>query len=389
MTSRPLVGALAAGLVAVLTASAATAGPLLGVRGALDDDATLLGRLDPLTLEPRGRALRIDEFHATPVFSPDRRRLAVGLSESTQPGVEPSGRVGLWIVDRAGLEVRRRVMTGIAVEEAAWPTRRRILAYLQGETIAVIDAEAGTVVRRLRLRTRRECCLRPMVGVAGGAAVLTAPRGRPGLALSLIDPDGAMRRVSLGRLRIHSRARLLTSATVAQAGPRRVLASAPNAPLAVVDTRRARRRYAPLPAAPRCPAGPTCRADRELIWLGGERVAMTDYVSARRYGVLHVRARSWLIDLRRRRARPISRHPSLAYGDGVLVAFGRGLTVLGRAGRPRFSALRRHDLWTVQAKAGRIYAVTDGRRPELFVLDAASGRTLHRSRPFRGHLILL
>jgi hypothetical protein len=404
VTSGSLANTLAAGVVAVLipgALAAASSGPatsrtqpktarvLLGVRGALDGYDTLLGRLDPLTLEPHGRSLRIREFHAAPVFSPDRRRLAVGLSESTRPGVEPGGRVGLWIVDRAGLTVRRRVVTGIAAEAVAWPVSGRILAYLQGEAIAVIDAKTGKVLRRHQFRTRGLCCLRPMVGLSRGAAVLTAPRGQPGLALSLIGPRGRMRRVVLSRLRIAASAAPSRSGTIARAGSRRVLASAPNAPLAVVDTRSARKRYVPLPAVPGCPAGRGCRASRELIWLGRERVAMNDHVSARRDGELQVRARSWLIDLQQRRTRLISRKASLTRGDGPLVAFGRGLTVLERDGRPRFSALPRHRLWNVQVKAGRIYALTDERRSRLFVLDAASGKTLHRSRPFRGHLILL
>ena len=404
VTSRSYAGTLAAGVVAVLIAGglatassdptgtrapARTASFLLGVRGAPDSYETLLGRLDPLTLEPQGRSLRIAEFHARPVFSPDRRRLAVGLSESPPPGFEPSGRVGLWIVDRAGLKVQHRVATGIAAEAAAWPSPHRILAYLQGETIAVIDAETGKVLRRRQLPTRGVCCFRPMVAISRGAAVLTAPPGQRGLALSLVDPSGGMRRVSLGRLRVDLSEQESQTGTVARAGSERVLASAPNAPLALVDTRSARKRYKRLPAAPSCPAGQTCRGYRGLIWLGRGRVAMNDQVSARGDGERHLSGRSWLIDLHQREARVISHQTFLTRGDGTLVAFGRGLTVLERDGRPRFSALRKHRLWNVQVKAGRIYALSDERRSQLFVLDAVSGKTLHRSRPFRGELILL
>ena len=386
VTSRLFAGTLAAGVLAALTvgglgaASASTPGLLLGVRGAPHGYETILGRLDPLTLEPRGPSLRIAEFHAGPVFSPDRRRLAVGLSESTLPGVEPGGRVGLWIVDRASMEVRWRVVTGIAAEAAAWPTPTRILAYLQGEAVAVIDAQTGEVLRRRQLQTRGECCLNPMVGLSRGAAVLSAPRGQRGLGLSLFDPRGRMRRVPLTRLRM--------SGTIARAAPSRVLVSAPNAPLAVVNTRNQRKRYVRLPAAPRCPAGASCRAERQLIWLGRDRVAVNDQVSADGGGGLPARARSWLVDLDGPRPRLISRQPFLRRSDRALVAFGRGLTVLERDGRPRFSALPGHRLWNVEAKAGRIYALTDERGPQLFVLDATTGRTLHRSRPFRGLLIL-
>jgi hypothetical protein len=274
-------------------------------------------------------------------------------------------------VDRRRLRVRHRVLTGIATEAISWPAPKRILAYLQGGTVAVVDAERGEVIRRRHLETRRDCCVDPMASVPGGAAVLSAPVATRSLALSLFDVRGNVRTVELNRVRLPA-GQAGRFASLASDGGGRVFAGAPHGPLAVVDTRSERTRYIKMPRSPACPRERSCDRYRTLIWLGDGLVAVND--SSRDRG------RSWLVELGTGRVRPLSSRPYLTYGGGILVAYGRGLAVFDRHGSRLWSALARRTVVDVQSIAGLTYATTTRRRRPMVVFDTRTGRGMGRSR---------
>src|SRR5262245_2780241 len=124
-----------------VVAPAASADPL-GTFSPFSGSADVVfAHLDPLTLQPTGTQVRLGEYHDSLSLSPDGRRAAFGISA---PG--GAARIGVRVVDVAGLQVTRDVETGIAAEAVAWASNNRIVAVLQSGDVVLVDADSGAIL---------------------------------------------------------------------------------------------------------------------------------------------------------------------------------------------------------------------------------------------------
>lgn len=167
---------------------------------------TELVTLDPHTLRARGRVLRIDDAvtadedsgATSPVgqLSPDRTTLAVGGSSGRILLLDPARlrRIGAIRLPR-GSDV---------VDVDAWPRRDRLLVVYGrfsvhntwGDSVAVVDPAARTVVRRIRLHGFVDQAEK----LHDGSLLLTVGplrAGRP-TRLVIVSPAGSLRALGLG-----------------------------------------------------------------------------------------------------------------------------------------------------------------------------------------------
>jgi hypothetical protein len=156
---------------------------------ATPNTAVSLARLDPISLKPVSRQVRLGEYHNAWSLSPDRSELALGISA---PG--RSGRVGILIVDLETMEVVRKVATigssrsfgpqaalgmgrfqpadvGARIRRAVWLGNGRALVF--GRDLVAADGEDATVAAPATLvyATRWSSCT--LDAKAGGAAFAT------------------------------------------------------------------------------------------------------------------------------------------------------------------------------------------------------------------------
>ncbi|MDA0162863.1 hypothetical protein OM076_21495 [Solirubrobacter ginsenosidimutans] len=146
------------------------------------------GHFDRDTLTPLAPSLPLREPHARPVFSPDERRLALGLSA---PGTS-NGRVGVWIVDPARVKVLHEVVTGIAAEAVVYPGV--VGALLQNGQLVIIDPASGKI--RSRREIGRTSCAPDAVQTAT-RGVIVNEIGRDTVEVTIVDPRGKIHTLRL------------------------------------------------------------------------------------------------------------------------------------------------------------------------------------------------
>ena len=146
------------------------------------------GHFDRDTLAPLAPSLPLPEPHARPVFSPDERRLALGLSA---PGTN-QGRVGVWIVDPARVKVLHAVVTGIAAEAIVYPGV--VAALLQNGRLAIIDPTSGKIRSRRQIG-RTSCAPEAVQTVTRGVIVNEIERDK--VEVTIVDPRGKVHTLRL------------------------------------------------------------------------------------------------------------------------------------------------------------------------------------------------
>jgi hypothetical protein len=152
--------------------------------------AQTFGRFDRDTLTPVAPSLDLPEPHAQPVFSPDGRRLAVGLSS---PGTsDGTGRVGLWIVDPARMTVLHEVRTGIAAEAVVYPGV--VAGLLQNGQLVIVDPANGKI--RSRRQVGRTSCAPAAVQTADRGVIVNEV-GRDKVEVTIVEPRGRLHTLRL------------------------------------------------------------------------------------------------------------------------------------------------------------------------------------------------
>ena len=169
-----LVATVAVGAALFASAGDAARTYVLAVEGT--DARITLSRVDPLTLTRIGRPIMLGELHAGRAVSPDRSRVALGISA---PG--RTARVGVRVIDLRRWKVLANIGAGIAVEALWWPSARRVVCVLNRNGFVVADPVTGKVVKRVMLPVAANLSLQ-----THGAAV--TPHG---LAVLLDDRDAA------------------------------------------------------------------------------------------------------------------------------------------------------------------------------------------------------
>ena len=300
-----------------------------------------LARFDRDTLTPIRPALDIVEPHAAPVLSPTGDRLAVGVSEPPPSGT--GGRVGLWVVDPARMEVLHRVQAGIAVEALAFPGV--VAALTQGGDLLVVDPRTGAIVRRRRVGYSH--CGPPAV-LAGRTAVFVNEVLPRAVELTTVNPGGATRSRRVP-LRTDARAPGCRSAPLVADGGRVLVVGATDVASIDVATLRSKRH----PIGDRGAARTAAATPGGGLAVAGEQ------------GLRVLDTRSWRLRWRDRRARYVT-----ASGSTVL-SVGDGLRARDAAtGRRRWRVRTTPDS-IVTTAAGRVYV--QGRGP-IRILALSSGR---------------
>ena len=337
--------------------------PFLGIVKSPIDGPTRVGCFDALSLRPTSAHVEIGEYHDAWSASPDRTRVALGISA---PGRER--RVGLRIVNLARGAVELDIETGIAAEAVAWLSDRRLVAELQDGRIVLVDPVAGAVVRQ-------------WAGRAAPDAVTTRTRRRfvmiePG-RLAAVDDKGRLRRVSLPLPR-RERGRRVRAALVADPSREHVYVLTGGRAAVDVDLRRMRARSRPLRPASERGAKPAAVRERKAIWLGGGLLAISgrDFPSGSRggrtvpAGLSIVDAKNWSI------RRVDSKAIGVAFAAGRLIAYGkRGVRAYALTGRRIFEALRGRTVWSVGTRGRLAYAGTPF---ATNVIDTGSGRVTRK-----------
>jgi hypothetical protein len=216
--------------------------------------------------------------------------------------------------------------------------------------------------------------------------------------LALVDARGALRSVTLQRIRLGVRTRhgfeYADSAGLAVDPARgRAYVVAADAPVAEVDLRTMRvsyRRLAALFAHPSARDVTVVLArERTALWLGHGRlvVAGRDFVSTRARKEALAPAGATLLDTAAWSWRTLDRRPTgavlaggklLVYGPGSYPAAGTGLGGYTLGGRRVFGRFDRQRVLDVQVAGGRAYVRTPA---SVHVVEAGSGTVLHDVAP--------
>jgi hypothetical protein len=365
---------------------------------------TRVVREDRASLNPIGkRVVRVTGAFEQPVFSPDRKRVALGGD-----GGE------LIVVDADRLKLTRTVRVappGNDVRVAAWPSSERIVAITYTgraptaytARVAVIDVNGGRVIATTRFRDqdvdwrsgRTQSGLVPLLVVSRKR--LRAPR------LLIVAGDGGTRTVVLDRLRAGFHPKhgdRVPGFAVDPTGERAYVLEA-DLPVAIVDLRTSSVRYRKLaaldvgpPRAPHPPGPPPpTERRRQAVWLGDGRIGISgsdSYVSSfnptswqtnsmRPTGLMILDTRTW--DVETLDERPVD----FEWLGERLVASGRTLPherrddpmliAFDRAGRPAYTIRGNRDMYW-QTFDSRIFVSSPGR--DLEVRDSRDGRVLGR-----------
>jgi hypothetical protein len=332
--------------------TAAAAAPLATVE-AQSGGATLLARVDPLTLAPRDPTLELAEYHDSWSFSPGGQRLVLG----TSAGGPAEGR-GVHIVDVASLRELSTIRVPSAVEALAWLTRRRIAGTVQGPWVFVADPVRGRLVMSRLVRAGPECAVHPPAGAARHKLVLLF-----GQSLVTVGSDRRVRKASLRGL-----SDVCSGGDVVVDRRRgRAFVVGPGSAVADVDLRTMRVRPLRL-SGPAAGPGYT-----NAVWLGRGLIAAG-------HGGGHP-AGVELIDTRARRRTTLERRANgVAQAGRTLLAFGGrtgGVRAFSLGGRPRWGVLGGRWIRDVQVWGARAYAI--GPRG-LAVIDLRRHRVVRRSR---------
>lgn len=152
-----------------------------------------LAELDPISLQPAGRRIRLDPFGGGWSFSPDRSQLALG------GGGVPS----LHLVVLTSLRSRATLRLGArgSVAAVSWPRPDRVLATVEwgafGHAVVVVDPLRGRVLARHGLPGT----IAAQASAGAGIVFLLGPASSIGPSrLVAVDADGAMRSAALDRV---------------------------------------------------------------------------------------------------------------------------------------------------------------------------------------------
>ncbi len=373
---------------AVALAAAAPTGaggePVYGLQGS-QADARLM-QVDPATLAPRGRSLRVGGFSAERAFSPDGSSLALVSQE----------RPVLRFVD---LERMRATGQAKLAEEGEvqwlrW-TERGIVALVDprsgGSRLVWLDPGLRKVIRALRYRGE---LVDPRLAAGRIVAVEWPARGIGPVRLNVVEPDGRARSIRVDRIAGGWQRR--GSAVVRMAEPglaidraaeRAWLADADGEICEVVlDSLAVACRAVRTTAAVAKETGPWSRRQLTLVAdgtlaLSGWEKRVAGPRAAKSIGL-------WLVDTGTWRRRLLDREiDSFRFAGGVVVGVRRnGVTAYGPDGSRRYGIDDPLAQFGVVSTAGsHLYVPLVNER--TLVADLASGRVLRRVaggvRPFQ------
>jgi hypothetical protein len=387
-------GADAAGVSRAATSAAEK--PLLGVLQSPTGASATLARLDPLSLKPVSRRVRIEEYHENWSLSPDALHVALGRGGQG---------IGIEIVDVRTLKLVRHVRTGIAAEALGWLAPRRLVAGLQRGGTVVVDPRTGRIVRRfadfsfpdVSAQTRQGLVmLLPQLRASSPGLPLRRVSGA--VRLALVDVHGRLRSVTVQRIRLGVRTRRgfeYTDRAGLAVDPARARAYvvAADAPVAEVDLHTMQvfyHRLAPLLARPsaRGVTGVLAR-ERTALWLGHGRLLVVgrDFVSTRARKEALAPAGAALVDTAAWTWRTLDRQPTgavlvgaelLVYGPGSYPAPGAGLRGYTLRGRRIFGLFDHKRVLNVQVAGRRAYVRTPA---AVHVVELGSGKVIHDVAP--------
>jgi hypothetical protein len=377
-------------------ARGASSRPFVGVLESASGGAATLARLDPLSLKPVSRRVRIAEYHRAWSLSPDGSQVA--LSRGGQG-------IGIEIVDLRTMKLVRHLRTGIAAEALGWLAPRRLVAGLQRGGSVVVDPRTGRIVRRFADFSFPDASVQTRLGL-----VLLLPQLRtssPGLPLrrvtgavrlALVDSRGRLRSATLQRIRLGVRLRhgleYADRAGLAVDPARaRAYVVAADAPVGEVDLRTMRvsyHRLGPL-FAPPSGGGVTAVLARErpALWLGRGRLLVSgrDLVSTRTRKEALAPAGAALVDTGGWSWRTLDRRPTaaavaagklLVYGPGRYPAPGIGLRGYTLGGRRVFGLFNGRPVYDVEVAGNRAYVRTPA---VVHVVDLAKGTVVRDIAP--------
>jgi hypothetical protein len=237
-----------------------------------DGTALALTRVDPISLEPRSRAVRLGEYHDAWSFSPDGSQLALGMGG---PGRDVCG-AGICIVDLASMKVRTDVEAPIAAEAVAWLTPRRVVGILQSGEAVVADPATGRTLHRLRIADGPQ--LSPPVSLWRNRLVALVQSAAGAVQLVVVDDAGRVRTAELAEIRLGAEPHLPPdrAGLAVDPGRDRALVFAAGAPAAEVDLATMQVDYHPLAGLPdsAAPSDGARSSVRHAVWLGNDRVAV-------------------------------------------------------------------------------------------------------------------
>jgi len=350
----------------------------------------VLARFDPLTLDPVSLRVEIYEYHGAWSLSPDRRRLALGISSGVSTLSPPRpirARVGIIIVDLETMKIVEEVVTGGFAAALAWLAPRRLVASAGGGGV-VVDPATGKIVRRglgLRPPFATVRSVNRVVMLSRGPrrqAENQRGRGSATVHLSVIGASGRRRTVALDRIRLASRAdgRWDKAGIAVDPAAERAYVVAADAPVAEVDLRTMRTSYhrLDLPRGlqdPRVRPQGLVQRSRTATWLGQGRLLFSGGDLFARPGRSErlVPAGATLVSTASWQARTIDAKAwGARFAAGRLLAYGRtGLRGYTLDGRLAFHLLKSRPIRDVQVAAGLAYVRTPsaGR-----VVDVARGK---------------
>jgi hypothetical protein len=391
------------------------------VGGDLGFEGTALVKLEPKTLRPHGRRLRLGDAVQGGVFSPDRKRLAFGGYNNGE----------LLLVDPERLELVKKIKlvkhdpTGqVEIGTLGWPRRDLLVALTTVDgtwwaphpsQLVFVDPGRGVVLRRVPVGGAigdvsslpdGTIVLLRLAATTGGVAA-----GIP--VLERISRDGSVRKVALPRLRLSGPDRIRVGGTtfVAERTPglvtdkhRRVFVVVADRPIAEIDVGSVRVRYHAVPlrdrrlpgarAAPPGSGGVHYRLRRFGTWLGDGLLAVGGFdelpAALRGLGVGHrelatpvqiVDTRTWRL-VRTLRATACQARGELILCSGDVVA--RPNALIGELDTRLVVYDRR---WRIRYRSGRpplYWQLLDGRlllnrlNGPTYELDPRTGERLRR-----------
>jgi hypothetical protein len=392
--------------------------PFVGLVRTSTNAPAILARLNPLSLKPVSRGVKISEYHDAWSLSPDGSFLALAVSageSQLSPSRRLHRRIGIYIVDIKTMELVREVETGVAAEALAWLAPNRLVAALQRGGTVLVDPLTGNIMRRWPQFSLSGFSFPDSSAQIGGALVMLLPQlresapnmpltpvsGAPRLAA--VTPQGHLRSVTLSRIRlaVRSNGGIYTDRAALAVDPKqkRAYVFAANAPAAEVDLRTMHVTYHSLGFLSR--SSPSLSGSgrkstvlarvRSAIWLGQGRAVVFGYdlatepgraAKAFPAGATIVNTGTWrtqLVDPRASDA-TVAHDTLLVHSRESSSAADVGLSAYTLTGRSRYRLLRRARIEDVRAAAGLAYV----RSPSaVYVLDISTAKLIEKIAPSR------
>jgi hypothetical protein len=367
--------------------------PFLGIRGLPKTTAVMLARLDPVSLRPLSRAVRLGEYHDAWSLSPDGSQVALGVSAGESlvfPSRRLRSRIGIVIVDRDGMRVVQEVETGIAASAVGWLAPRLLVAgLLRGGTV-LVDPETGRILRRwpsLSDPGRSAQSGESLVMLFPGSST-TPAEGSATPRLAVVNARGRVRSVVLDRIHLAAGARNGVGyadgpGLVLDQGGKRAYVFAVGAPAAEVDLATMHVSYHRVALEGGGRPKRVLATLRRALWLGNRRAVVfgANVVPDRRFGVASIPAGATLVDTATWHSCVLDPRASGAvFGGGRLLAFATGpRPAIGlrvyTSGKSKLSHLfNGQEVLGAEVAGGRAYVQTAS---ALRVVDLKSGRVLN------------